>query len=98
MHDVKVRAFARHMQTQLDANTNRGGWRDARGEQAREHAMALLGEAFSKLREVAPTTRELQNTAEHQAAIREACADLANCALIVADVCNVIQYLPTDNG
>lgn len=93
-YDTKVTAFGRHMMTQFQANEDRGGYRHGFGEVNHEYSLQLLDEAHDRLRRA--MTGQLPPDEDQRAAIREASADVANCALICADVCNAIQYLPED--
>ncbi len=93
-YETKVRAFGRHMLTQFEANSDRGGYRHGFGHINHEHSLQMLDEAHDRLRRA--MTGELAPDEDQRAAIREASADVANCSLICAEVCNAIQYRPED--
>lgn len=93
-YETKVRAFGWHMLTQFAVNADRGGYRSGFGDANREHALQMLDEAHDRLRRA--VSGDLLQDEDQRAAIREAAADVANCSLICAEVCNAIQYLPED--
>ena len=84
----KVEAFGAIMLSQFEANRDRGGYRAADPIKAQVHALDLLEQ--SKERLINALCGHLDADDQQRAAIREAAADVANCALMCADNAGVI--------
>ena len=96
-YEVKVRAFARQMVSQFHANEGKGGYR-TREQVEIDSYLREMDARVSLLREKVMTGYHAKggSAEEHAHSILEDCADLANLALIIAENCNAIRYLPGD--
>lgn len=95
---VKVRAFGRQMVTQFVANEDRGGYRTRDLPEIDPYFKEMKARLELLHRKVMSGAHDAGMTAEeHAHSILEDCADLANLALIVAENCNAIRYLPGDD-
>lgn len=80
----KVKSFSREMIAQFEANRSRGGYRDVLNpREAQAHAYKLMGLACDDL--MRALSGEIPQDANQKRAILEASANVANCALMMAD-------------
>lgn len=95
--DIKIQAFARAMNGQLEANTARGGWR-GRSIAASIVEIRLLLDALEKKVYDESRAGAEETLDERRIEIANLAADLANNAMFIAENCNALRYdgLPTE--
>ncbi|KFC64011.1 hypothetical protein FG93_05521 [Bosea sp. LC85] len=93
----EVLSFALLMERELRANDHKSGWKgdcpDTLAERVEEEAEELRRASIDWMGHVAHSERPLSE------AVAEEAADVANMAMMVADVCNALPPAPSiDNG
>ena len=98
MFKQRIDAFRKLMEQQFSVNKWRGGWsKPIEKMKTQERAFVMLDEARDRLHQAVHGGSSQDETQEdHCASIREASADVANCALIIADLANVLVLEPPE--
>lgn len=90
--DIKIQAFARVMNGQLEANQVRGGWRGRSVAASLVEARMLLSELEKKIYDTNRAGAE-ETAEERRIEIVNLAADIANNAMFAADNCNALNYV-----
>jgi hypothetical protein len=83
----QVQAFAEAMEARLVANDHKGGWEDC----SIDYLIKRLRQETSELLKVAGDREARCLTVEEAERVRDEAADVANFAMMIADVCDGLE-------